>query len=214
MNIHDIYDPFLRHFRAQRVAACYRRLAITPRTRVLDVGGSPFFWILAEEIGLPRVKEVVVLNTYQHPEVTLPSNIRWILGDGCAMPFDRREFDVIFCNSVIEHLGRGEKQGALATEIRRVSKSYWVQTPDPRFFVEPHYITPFVHWWPKPIQRRLVRNFTLWGLVTRPTKQEVDGRLAEIRLISRTELHSLLPDSNIITERFCGMPKSLIAFRK
>ncbi len=129
------------------------------------------------------------------------------------MPFTDNEFDVAFSNSVIEHVGDSRSQRAMASEVRRVARSHWVQTPDPRFPIEPHYLTPFIHWIPLAQRRRFVRNATVWGLITRPSDSQIDERLGEIRLIHQSEFRSFFPDSRIIVERFCGLPKALVAVR-
>ena len=130
------------------------------------------------------------------------------------MPFTDNQFDVAFSNSVIEHLETAANQTAMAFEIRRVARMYWVQTPDPRFPVEPHYITPFIHWLPDSVRRHVSRNGTVWGIITRPTPQEVDARLKEIRLLSPKEFRNLFPDARIVIERFAGLPKSMVAVRR
>lgn len=38
-------------------------------------------------------------------------------------------FDLVYSNSVIEHLGTWEKQQAFAAEARRVGRGYWIPTP-------------------------------------------------------------------------------------
>jgi hypothetical protein len=119
--------------------------------------------------------------------------VRWIVGDGTRLPFRDGEFDVVFSNSVIEHLGELDPQVSFASEIRRVGKSYWVQTPDPRFFIEPHYLSPFVHWLPIDLRRKVVRHGTTWGILSRPSKQEIDERLKEIRLIAPKEFEEMFP---------------------
>jgi hypothetical protein len=211
--IHDIYRPILRHFRRKRMRQFFKALAITPQTRILDVGGNPFIWEIAAADGLPRIENITVLNIYEADQAKLPSNVRWIVGDGTKLPFADGEFDVVFSNSVIEHLGEHEPQVSFASEIRRVGKSYWVQTPDPRFFIEPHYLSPFVHWLPIDLRRKIVRHGTTWGILSRPSKQEIDDRLKEIRLIAPKEFKAMFPGAEIMVERFIGMPKSLVAKR-
>lgn len=44
-----------------------------------------------------------------------------MVADGRRLPFADLSFDVVFCNSVIEHLGDNESQRRLAAEIRRVA---------------------------------------------------------------------------------------------
>lgn len=211
MNIHDIYRPILRHFRRKRMKHFYEALSITPKTRILDVGGSPFIWQIGGEAGLPQVEHITCLNLYDVDPASLPSNVHWVVGNGCKLPFDDGEFDVVFSNSVIEHLGGLESQVCFAKEISRVGKSFWVQTPNPLFFVEPHYLSPFVHWLPKSIFRRIARSMTAWGLMMRPTQEEVEERIQEIRLIPAREFRNLFPQAEILNERFIGMPKSLVA---
>jgi Methyltransferase domain len=212
MNIHDIYRPILTHFRTKRMKTFYQALSINSQTKILDVGGNPFIWQIATEHGLPQVDRITVLNVYEeHRE--LPPNVRWVVGNGCQLPFEDGEFDVVFSNSVIEHLGVYGSQVSFAREIRRVGRNYWVQTPDPRFFVEPHYLSPFVHWLPIDLRRKVSRHGTTWGLLTHPSKQEIEARLKEIRLIAPKEFKGMFPDAEIISERWIGMPKSLIAKR-
>lgn len=69
----------------------------------------------------------------------------------------------------------------------------WIQTPNRWFPMEPHYLTPFVHWLPKTIRKRLVRNFTLWGLLTRPSRAAVADMVDEIALLSERDLRELFP---------------------
>ena len=137
----------------------------------------------------------------------------WVVADGCFLPFPDKIFDVVYSNSVIEHLGNLENQRRFAAECRRVGVRYYVQTPNKWFPIEPHLLTPFVHWLPPWFQRRLLRNFTIWGLITRPTTQQCETFLQEIRMLDRQELRQLFPDAEIHHERVLGLTKSLIAVK-
>jgi hypothetical protein len=64
---------------------------------------------------------------------------------------------------MIEHLYTSENQAQAAREAMRVGKKLWIQTPNRWFPIEPHFLTPFVHWLPEEARKRLVRNFTVWG---------------------------------------------------
>ena len=74
-------------------------------------------------------------------------------------------------------------------------------------------MTPFLHWLPVRWQRRLIRNFTMWGWLTRPSASDVETFLAEVRLLTRSEMVQLYPDCEILEEKFLGMTKSYIAVR-
>lgn len=187
-----------------------RTLDLRPGTRVLDVGGNTFNWRLS-----PVRPDLTFLNLAVD---------RFLIGDDVgatlavgraeALPFRDRSFDLVFCNSVIEHVGTWEDQVRVAAELRRVGRTLFVQTPDRHFPIEPHYLTPFVHYLPVRVRRRLLRNFTVWGWIERPSADQVDASTREIRLLSRKEMARLFPDAVIERERFLGLSKSLIAVRR
>ena len=135
----------------------------------------------------------------------------WVIFDGTALPLKDGEFDVVCSNSVIEHLASREAQAAFAKAIRRVGSRYFVQNPDVRFPVEPHYLAPAVRLLPKSWRRRFLRNFTVWGLVARPTEQGCAAKADEIELLSAREVKTLLPHARLVRDRFAGLPNSLVA---
>ena len=114
---------------------------------------------------------------------------------------------------MIEHVSSWENQKRLSDEIRRVASPVWIQTPAHEFFVEPHLLTPFIHWLPRSWRRRMLRNATVWGWVSRPTEEEVEEFHRTVRLITFDEWKSLFPDCDIHIERWLGMPKSYVAYR-
>jgi hypothetical protein len=75
-------------------------------------------------------------------------------------------------------------------------------------------LSPFIHFFPKGFQRRILRNFTVWGWLTRPSEKQIEDVLAEIHLLTLVEMKSLFPDCEIIREKFLGLTKSLILVRK
>jgi hypothetical protein len=135
------------------------------------------------------------------------------VADALQLSFGYHEFDVVFCNSLIEHLYNRESQQRLAQEIERLAPRYFVQTPDRRFFFEPHLLTPFVHWFPVSVRKKLIRNFTIWGLLARPSMAQCETFVREVCLLDAEEMASLFPRAKIHVERFIGMPKSIIAMK-
>lgn len=222
INIHKIYLPFQLYFRKRRLYLFYKFFRITgeKEIKILDVGGNIFFWKLAERERLP-VPSITILNILPPSKKEVKEcerlGIKWVVADGRNMPFSDNSFDIVFSNSVIEHLGDKNSQEQFAKEIRRVGKAYWVQTPNKMFLIEPHLITPFVHWFlhllPKRLQKIVLRYSTVWGLLTKPSKEQCENFLNEVRLLSFKEMKELFPDANIICERFFGLKKSLIAVK-
>ena len=181
----------------------------TPETRVLDVGGTPYNWTFVEP-----PPAVTLLNLGPADAAATASGFEYVDADARDLPFADDSFDIVFSNSLIEHLGTWEDQQRFAREAARVAPRLWVQTPARSFPVEPHLMTPVIHFLPKRWQRRLLRNFTVWGLLERPPREAVDGFLAEVRLLGRDELAALFPGCEVRTERFLRLPKSYIAVRR
>jgi hypothetical protein len=63
------------------------------------------------------------------------------------------------------------------------------------------------------VQKRLVRRFSVWGVLTKPTPEQATQFLTEIRLLNEREMNELFPDCEIIHEHVAGLTKSFIAAR-
>ena len=189
-----------------------REFDLTPETRILDVGGTPDCWHL-----LAIQPRLVFLNTPRAREEVGPHS-EWVAGDGRRLPFRDGAFDIVFSNSVIEHVGDAESQRRFADEIIRVGRAWWVQTPNRWFPVEQHLLTPVIHWLPRRWQRMIVPRLTVWGLFVRTSPDRrrffLEHYLNEVRLLDGRELQRLFPNARLIRERFCGWTKSLVAFHK
>jgi hypothetical protein len=186
------------------MAIFQRTFRLSPQTRILDVGGTALNWSL-----IAAQPKVTFFNLPTDGE----SNV---IGDGRYLPFRDGAFDIVFSNSVIEHISSPEDQRRFAGEIRRTGRAYWVQTPDRRFPIEPHLVTPFLHWLPKSLRVAIARRFTVWSLIERPSPDRWEFYIRhcseEVRLLNARQLQAMFPEARIIRERFLGMSKSLIAF--
>jgi SAM-dependent methyltransferase len=197
------------HFRRRRMRRFARECGITASTRVLDIGGTPDCWRLIAV--RPRL---VLLNTPRAGE-DLAGAESWVAADGRRLPFADHSFDLVFSNSVIEHVGDAVSQQQFAREVARVGRRYWVQTPNRWFPVEQHLLTPLIHWLPKSWQRAVVPRLNLWSLLVPATPDRrrfyIEHYLSDVKLLDSGELLSLFPGAGIIRERFLGITKSLIA---
>jgi hypothetical protein len=201
-------SPHFRNRRANKFLALFKP---TPLDRILDVGGLPQFWS-----GLPIESRITLLNVDPLGEEQKPfvkPNQEFALGDGTKLDYEDGSFDIVLSNSVIEHLGTLDRQVAFASEVRRVGKAYWVQTPAKEFPIEPHYFGAFVHWFPGAVQKRLLRRLTLWGWRARPTAALIAQAVSELRLLTRSAFAKLFSDATIWTERLAGWPKSHVAYK-
>lgn len=66
-------------------------------------------------------------------------------------PFKDKEFDICWCNAVLEHTGDRSRQKKFLKEVRRVAESSFVTTPNKYFTIEPHTRIPLLHFLPKRI---------------------------------------------------------------
>jgi ubiquinone/menaquinone biosynthesis C-methylase UbiE len=205
------FSAISRRFRRGRMERFAREFPITAETRVLDIGGTPECWDL-----LPVRPRLVLLNMPRAKE-DLTGAASWVAGDGRQLPFRDGAFDLVFSNSVIEHVGDADSQRRFASEVARVGRSYWVQTPNRWFPVEQHLLTPVVHWLPRRWQRAIVPRFNLWMFLTgiRGDRRTfyIEHYLTDIQLLTAGEVRALFPKARIIRERFCGITKSLVALR-
>ena len=181
--------------------------APTAVASILDVGGTETNWRFVD---VPS--RIVLLNlTVPQRADDSPSNIEWVVGDGCDLQYEDGTFDICFSNSTIEHLHTYENQKRFAAEVRRVARSYYVQTPSKSFPFEPHWLGFFVHWLPRRWQPRVARWATVYGLAFKPSTSQVDALIDEYRLLSYREMKELFPDGEIRRERFLLMSKSFVA---
>lgn len=174
--------------------------------RILDLGGTQVFW---ERMGFLEQADVeIVLLNVSMMKVSRP-NVRSVIGDARAMPqFEDKEFDVVFSNSVIEHVGDYGQQRQMADEVRRVGKRYFVQTPNRFFPIEPHFLFPFFQFLPLPMKVFLITHFNLGWYKKTTDKEKAVEAASEITLLSCRKFRSLFPDAKMYKEKFFGLTKS------
>jgi len=210
----SLADRIGTSFRERRMRQFLALCQPTPTTNVLDVGGNPRIWASVPQSERPNILYLNTPRSFEDGD----DRTRLVFGDGTRLPFPDRAFDLAFSNSVIEHVGSEAKQQAFAKEIRRVAKSYWVQTPNHGFPIEPHLLTPFIHWFPMTVRKAIVQRFTVWDLVAKPSPDSrrfyIEHFLYDIRLLDRSQITALFPDAQIIAEPFGPFTKSWIAYRK
>jgi hypothetical protein len=181
-----------------------------PGEPILDVGGTPTLWT---EIGYAG--PIVYVNILPRDRMPpIPAGSLFVQADGCDLPFGHHEFPIVFSNSVIEHVGAWKAQQRCASEICRVGRHYWVQTPNRRFPIEPHVNFPFFQWLPALIARRLATSWPLSfhrrdGL----SPDEAWRALEQTRLLTVANMRDLFPDAAIWRETVLGLTKSIVAMR-
>lgn len=81
---------------------------------------------------------------------------------GGCFPFEDNEFDWVFSNAVIEHVGNEEQQLLFVNEMLRVGKNVFYTTPNKYFPVESHTNVFFRHWFDSHFYCWCAQNSTYW----------------------------------------------------
>lgn len=180
-----------------------------PSDLVLDIGVTP-------DTSLPDSNFFEKL--YPHPEnITATSiedasnlleefpGIKFVRTQSSGLPFADKEFDIVFCSAVLEHVGDRAQQQHFIEELTRVSKRFFVTTPNRGFPIEVHTFIPLIHWLPQRIHQRILR---ILGL-------EFWAKTANLNLLSGGSMLALFPKSSkpkLRKNRLLGFASNLIAY--
>lgn len=178
---------------------------------ILDIGGTEIYWERMNFTNNPNT-HITLLNLEEVPVKN--KNFKSVKGDACDLSmFKDRQFDIVYSNSVIEHLFSFKNQKKMADEIRRVGKNYFIQTPNFYFPIEPHWLFPFFQFLPFNSRVFLTKNFNLGHYKKSHTKEAAQRAVNEVKLLTPKEMKQLLPDGELYREKFLGLTKSITMYR-
>ena len=215
-----VVQLFSQRSRAKRAGLFCGYLRPTENDKILDLGSEDGSFI-AEII--PFRANVFIGDIDE--EMLSRGRARYgfktvLLDESGVLPFEDDYFDIVHCNSVIEHVTVDkmqrwspqstrefvkmafERQKTFANEIRRVGKSYFVQTPNKNFVLESHTWLPLVQFLPRPLLIRAIRFLNKWWVKTTSP---------DWNLLGSKQMKELFPEAVIVKERALGLTKSLIA---
>jgi hypothetical protein len=203
-------ESLSHRMRARRFERFERLTAALPRPlSIIDIGGTNQFWEQRGWAGREDV-DITLVNLVREDE--RHPNIHPTVGDATALAEHADgAFDIAFSNSVIEHLFNFQAQAAMAAEVRRVARAYWVQTPNFWFPVEPHFLAPAWHWMPVSARVAILRRRGVGWMGRGPDPEQARRVVEEVRLMRRGELQRLFPGATLVPERLGGLVKSWTA---
>jgi SAM-dependent methyltransferase len=161
----NLVDRVSLRSRRRKLDLFLRELAPTAETTVLDVGADEISFGEAGHTGCathnffeelyPWPERITAVGLHEgrgfharHP------GTRYVQADALDLPFADGEFDVVFSNAVIEHVGGRPEQQRFVDEVLRVGRRAFVTTPNRWFPIEVHTRLPLVHWLPEPAANR------------------------------------------------------------
>jgi SAM-dependent methyltransferase len=184
-----IASPLAARARKRRHERFFALTNLRPDARVLDLGCGTFgLRALEPQLDITGV-DLVERPTYPGPFVHADATL--------GLPFADDEFDLVYCSSVIEHVSP-PLRAAFASEVRRVGRGWFVQTPARSFPIEPHSLLPGAHWLPPRLRK------PYWRL-------GAAGTWEDISLLSRRETEALFGPA--LAERVGPLVKSWVCVR-
>jgi SAM-dependent methyltransferase len=198
-------------FRARKGMFDYfkRVMPVTPQAAVLDVGVTPDrslkdsnffeqFYPYKNKITATSIEDAAFLEE-QYPGLT------FVQTGGVELPFADNSFDIVFCSAVLEHVGNRANQQKFIEELLRVSRYFFITTPNRQFPVEMHTFLPLVHWLPQRQHQAVLRKLgmTFWAATE------------NLNLLAPGDFLKLFPEYAEIKlhrHRLLGLPSNLIGY--
>lgn len=211
--ITTLFNHFSKRSREGKNRIFSEYFPLTGRETILDLGGE-----LGEQVQMlidthPDKRNITVVNIDQqhlerikarYPEINVA------LADACELPYADNQFDIVYSNAVIEHVGVLEDQERMAREVMRVGKGWFVTTPNRWYPFEFHLRMPLIHWLPRSLTARAAR---LWSF-NHVARHYQSGLTPDFRLLSVRQMRQLFPGSKIIAQRITFWPETIVVVGK
>jgi hypothetical protein len=198
--------------RKRRMELFFQHMQPRRRMAILDVGGLPAlngvpgFW--RDHSGEFDITLLNLPGSYARYSKGELAPYRLIEADACTYQGLTQRYDILFSNSVVEHVGSSRRQEQFAKFVLAAADNFWIQTPSPLFPIEAHCDTPF--WWNLPLEIRK-RRIQRWR---RSGREFLARQMASTRPIHAKRLRQLFPGCELLTEHLLFFPKSQIAYRR
>jgi hypothetical protein len=199
-----------RHVREEMFALFMATMCPTRGTSILDLGvtsdhryqESNYFEQLypyKDKIVCAGIEDASFLEQ-KYPGVTFVP-----IEANRPLSFSDKQFDVVFSNAVVEHVGGLKNQQFFIEESLRVARAFFITTPNRWFPVEMHTGLPFLHYLPMRFYRVILAQIGLQYWASEDNLNLLDGN-------SFLRLFSPSVSVSIAKVRFLGIPSNLIAY--
>lgn len=183
-----------------------RRFPDLADMQVLDLGGTAISWRVLQM--RPRSVTLVNLDPAEEPAESWMNAVQ---ADACTGGFGK--YDLVFSNSLLEHVGGHARRQQFAEVVRESAPSWWIQTPYRYFPIEPHWFFPCFQFLPFRARVMVCRHWNTLHQTAIKDAAEAAAMVASVELISASEMRMYFPESKIWSERIAGLPKSLVSIK-
>ena len=189
--------------------AFMNEMAPTATASILDVGVTP---------DQSAADSNFFEKWYPHPECITATSIEdashladlhpgltFVQTSGDGLPFEDDQFDIAFSTAVLEHVGDRERQCRFIAELLRVSKRFFITTPNRWYPVELHTYVPFLHWLPQQQHQQILQKLG----------KEQWATTENLNLLDQRGLRTLFPPGvtpTITGTRLFGLRSNLLAY--
>jgi hypothetical protein len=190
--------------------------------KILDLGGTVSMW---ERWGLAADKglHVTLANNYSadtNGKFVVPQNDNFVRLDVDVVELDEmfyRQFDLVFSNSMLEHLPNRTLQERVAYAIISSGTAYFVQVPNKYSLIDPHFahpLAPFFASWPRSLQKTMLLLSGLNGGKRHRSLDSAGRRLDNYCPLSIGDTRRLFRDATVSFEWSYGIPMSIVARKR
>lgn len=222
-----VFFKYFSHIsRQKRIKHFLKSFNLNSKTKLLDLGASngEYTSKLIKGTKLKK-KNIYIADIDKKSLEQANKNYGFktiLLKENQKIKFKDKYFDIVFSNSVIEHVTLKKKdiwnikssrkfkeesfanQRKFANEIIRLGKNFYVQTPNKYFLLETHSWLPFIQYLPRFVLIPFIKFMNkFWIKKTQP----------DWNLLDKKDMKKLFPSSRILYEKFLFLNKSIIAVK-
>jgi len=190
-----IFDKIITKKRLEIIDIINNQIILNNINDVLDVGTTSDTENISSNFIIKNLKNIKNFNSISNQLIT-SSFFKKKLQKSIIENFSEYEIenlksDLVVSNATIEHVGNYNNQKTMVSNMIKLSKRMVIISTPYRYHpLEFHTKIPFIHWLPKKIHRKILKNFNL----TFYSKEE------NLNLLSKSDLSSFIKNEEITSE--------------
>ena len=190
-----IFDKIITKKRLQIVDIINDQIILNNINEVLDIGTTNDTKNKSSNFIVKNLKNIK--NFYSISDQLITSSFfkktlqKSITENFSEYEIENLKSDLVVSNATIEHVGNYDNQKAMINNMIKLSKKMIIiSTPNRYHPLEFHTKIPFIHWLPKNIHRKILKNIKL----TFFSKEE------NLNLLSKSDFNSLIENEKVKSE--------------